>query len=267
MRPAAAVEIDADDLARLPKADVVILGEVHDNPGHHRNQALAVAAIAPRALVFEMLTPAQVARMPDDRADRAAVETALGWDGSGWPDFDMYHPIFLAAPDAQVFGGDLPPGDVSRAVTEGAAAVFGAQAARYGLTGSLDPADQAAREAEMQDAHCGALPVEVLPGMVQAQRLRDAALARAVVQAFQATGGPVVLITGNGHARFDQGVPSVLAQAMPEVTVLSVGQVEGPAAISQPFDRWIVTGTVPRGDPCEAFGTRAGLPAARAASG
>ena len=264
MQPAAAVEIDTGDLVRLPQADVVILGEVHDNSEHHRNQALAVGAISPRALVFEMLTPAQAARAPAGRSDRAAMESALDWAGSGWPDFSMYHPIFLSAPRAQVFGGDLPPGEVSRSVTDGAAAVFGAQAARYGLTVSLAPEDQAAREADMQASHCDALPVEALPGMVQAQRLRDAVLARAVVKAFQATGGPVVLITGNGHARRDQGVPAVLARAMPELSVLSVGQLEGSAGAAPPFDRWIVTPTVPRDDPCDAFGIRAALPAATA---
>jgi len=267
LQPAAAVEIDAGGLARLPKSDVVILGEVHDNPGHHRNQADAVAAVAPRALVFEMLTPAQAARIPKDVGNRAAVETALGWADSGWPDFGMYHPIFLAAPGARVFGGDLPPGEVSQSVKDGAAAVFGAQAARYGLTASLAPDDQAAREAEMQDAHCGALPVEVLPGMVQAQRLRDAALARAVVQAFEETGGPVVVITGNGHARRDQGVSAVLAQAMPDLSVLSIGQIEGSAGAAPPYDRWIVTPILPRDDPCEAFGIRAGLLPAPAATG
>ena len=41
-------------LTALPAAaqDVVILGEVHDNPAHHAEQAAQVAAIQPRALVF-----------------------------------------------------------------------------------------------------------------------------------------------------------------------------------------------------------------------
>ena len=49
----------------LPRADVVLLGEVHDNPAHHAFQAEAVAYLAPRALVFEMLTPAQAALVVD----------------------------------------------------------------------------------------------------------------------------------------------------------------------------------------------------------
>ncbi len=75
----------------------------------------------------------------------------------------------------------------------------------------------------------------------------------------QATGGPVAVITGNGHARRDQGIPSVLGKAAPELGVLSVGQLEGPVGNDQPYDLWIVTGTVPRGDPCAAFGTQTRL--------
>jgi uncharacterized iron-regulated protein len=257
--PAAAGEIDAGALDRLPQADVVILGEVHDNEAHHRNQARAVAAVGPRALVFEMLTEAQAARMPADRSDADRLAQALDWDGSGWPDFAMYHPIFLAAPSARVFGGDLPPGAVARSLEEGVAAVFGGGAARYGLAQPLDPEEQVAREAEMQAAHCDALPADALPAMVEAQRLRDAALARAVVRAWRQTGGPVVLIAGTGHARTDRGVPAVLARAAPGLSVLAVGQIEGPAAPVQPFDLWIVTGALPRGDPCAGLGIRAAI--------
>ena len=82
-------------------AEVVILGEIHDNPAHHANQAAAVAAMQPTAIVFEMLTPEQAAWVtPENRGDAAALGEALGWDGSGWPDFSMYHPIFTAAPGA-----------------------------------------------------------------------------------------------------------------------------------------------------------------------
>jgi hypothetical protein len=89
--------------------------------------------------------------------------------------------------------------------------VFPGDAARFGLTEALDPDEQAAREAEQQEAHCNALPEEILPGFVEAQRLRDAALAEAALAALADTGGPVVVVTGNGHARADWGVPALLA--------------------------------------------------------
>jgi uncharacterized iron-regulated protein len=241
-------------LDALPGVPVVLLGEVHDNPAHHRVQAQAVAALRPAALVFEMLTPAQAARATADlRGDPAALAGALQWAESGWPDFAMYAPIFAAAPLAQVHGGALDRAEVRRAFVEGAAAVFGPEAARYGLDQPLGAPDQAAREALQQEAHCNALPPEMLPGMVAAQRLRDAALARAVVQALAQTGGPVAVITGTGHVRRDHGIPAALALAAPEVAVLAVGQLEADPGADAPFDLWLIADPVDRPDPCAVF--------------
>ena len=38
-------------------ADILVLGELHDNPAHHLYQAQIVAAAHPSALVVEMLSP------------------------------------------------------------------------------------------------------------------------------------------------------------------------------------------------------------------
>ncbi|MDP3339050.1 ChaN family lipoprotein [Frigidibacter sp.] len=253
--PVFAEQIQPDALADL-RADVVILGEVHDNPVHHAHQAQAVAALAPTALVFEMLTPDQAALVTEaNRGDAAALAAALDWEASGWPDFAMYHPIFTAAPQAKVYGAALPRDEVRRAVGEGAAAILGSDAERFGLTAPLPAAEQAEREAEQMEAHCNAMPADLMPGMVEAQRLRDAALARAAVQAMAETGGPVAVIAGSGHARRDWGIPAALAVAAPEMSVLSVGQIEaeGAAEPDQPFDMWLVTEPTPREDPCAAF--------------
>ena len=103
------------------------------------------------------------------------------------------------------------------------------------------------------EAHCDALPEDILPGMVEAQRLRDAALARAVLAAMAETGGPVAVITGNGHARRDWGLPRMLARAAPDLTLVSIGQFEAPPEDDPPFDLWLVTTPAPRDDPCAAF--------------
>lgn len=251
--PAGAGPISFGDLANLPKADIVVLGEVHDNKEHHANQARAVAAIAPRALVFEMLLPEQAAQMPDDRSDAGRLAASLRWDTAGWPDFAMYHPIFTAAPLSRVYGADVARDVVRKAVDHGAVVAFGADAGRYGLDKSLRAADQAAREAEQAAAHCSALPVEMLPGMVQAQRLRDAVLARTAETALRETGGPVVVITGTAHARRDTGVAAALAQADLHLRVLSVGQLESDPGIDPPYDLWLITAPMQRPDPCLAF--------------
>jgi len=254
--PVAAGQITPDAVADLPDAQVVILGELHDNPHHHENQADAVAALAPTALVFEMLTEAQAARAtPEARADRAALEKALGWAESGWPDFSMYFPIFAAAPEAAIFGAAIPRDELRAAVREGSAEGFGPDGARFGLNVPLPDAQQATREAMQMEAHCNALPESLLPGMVLAQRMRDAALARAALEALASTGGPVAVITGNGHARNDWGIPAKLALAAPEVSVLSIGQLEtqDDTVDAPPFDLWLVSPAPEREDPCAAF--------------
>lgn len=254
--PADAGEIAPSDLDALPPADVVLLGELHDNPAHHRNQARAVAALSPGAIVFEMLTPAQAERItPANREDLRALAEALDWASSGWPDFAMYHPIIAAAPQARILGGGLPREEVRRAFDAGAAAVFGPDAARYGLDTPLLAAEQAAREAEQASAHCDALPAAMLPGMVEAQRLRDAALARAVLEAIEGGHAPVAVITGNGHARRDRGIPVYLSRAAPDLPVLGIGQFEAAPREEPPFDLWLVTAPAARDDPCATFGS------------
>lgn len=258
-------EITPEALEALPSADVVVLGEVHDNPDHHANQARAVAALRPKALVFEMLTPDQLARLGEaDRRDAQTLEAALDWQQSGWPDFAMYWPIFAAAPEARLFAGGVDRQDARRAVKEGAATFFGADAGRYGLDQPLAAPLQAELEAQQMQAHCNAMPAAMMPGMVEVQRLRDAALAGGAIQAMAETGGPVVVIAGSGHARADLGVPAVLGRAAPELRVLSVGQLErgtmenatgqsdvaAPSEEAPPFDLWIASPAVAREDPC-----------------
>lgn len=251
---AAAQQVEVADLPQIAPAEITILGEIHDNPTHHLTQAEVIGRWDPKAVVFEMLTPAQVdAAQGVDRKDKAALRAALGWDGTGWPDFSMYYPIFDALGDARIYGAALDRKDVRRAVADGAGSVFGADAAQFGLTTPLPQTEQAAREADQMGAHCDALPVEMLSGMVEAQRLRDAAFARTALTALHETGGPVVVITGSGHADRLHGVPAALALAAPKVTVFSLGQLEGEAGNAPPFDRWIVTAPTPREDPCAAF--------------
>lgn len=247
---ALAAEINADLLDAVPRTDVLVLGEVHDNPAHHMNQARAIFSLKPKAVVWEQLSAETASRVPKDLSDPAEVERALGWAQSGWPDFEMYYPIFVAAQGARHYGAEVPRGYARRAVTEGALAVM---PDGPGLARDLPEDEQRAREAEQMAAHCNAMSPDMLPGMVQAQRLRDAYLAQAVLDALAEVGPPVAVITGSGHARKDWGVPAVLADVAPELSVLSVGQIEGTSQANAPFDLWVVTDPIPRVDPCLAF--------------
>lgn len=235
-------------------ADVVFLGELHDNPAHHLRQADVVAEVEPAALVFEMLTQAQADLVaPDLVADEAALEAALGWNDSGWPDFSIYYPIFAAAPEAAYFGAAVPRDVARQAMEAGMAAAFRGDAEAYGLTEALPEDQQTEREALQLAAHCDAMPEDMLPVMVDIQRLRDAELAYSAVQAFEAHGGPVVVITGNGHARKDWGAPVYLMAAAPDLRIASLGQGEEDVPPEGLFDVVETAPEVDRGDPCAAF--------------
>lgn len=250
--PAAAEVLPPEALA----ARVVILGEVHDNPAHHDIQAQALADLAPRAVVYEMLSQAQAARVtPELASDPAALARVLDWGASGWPEFRLYAPLFAATPAARVFGAAVPRDKARRSMTEGIAATFGAEAAAYGLDTPLPEPQQSAREAAQFQAHCNALPETMLPAMVNIQRLRDATLARAALRALEETGGPVAIVTGNGHGRRDWGIPVYLNRRHPGLEVFALGQSEA-GQISGPFDLIIDAPPVDRPDPCEAFANR-----------
>lgn len=242
-------------MAEIPQAaldaQIVVLGEQHDNPAHHVRQAQWVAALAPAALVFEMLTPAQGARAAQGWSDQQSLDALLGWSQTDWPSFDMYYPIFAAAPEAVIYGAGVPRAEL-RAQLARPLAVH-PLAAPFGLDLAPDPQEQAAREALQARAHCDALPEEMLPVMVDAQRLRDAALADASLRALRATGGPVVVITGNGHARTDWGMPALLAHAAPDVAVFALAQGEEGGSVEGGFALTLDAPAPARGDPCAAF--------------
>lgn len=259
---AGAQEIGVADLDNAVQgADVVLLGEIHDNPAHHDNQARALAAMQPAAIVFEMLTPDQAGRVtPSLRKNSVLLGAVLEWDVTGWPDFAMYAPLFSTVPEAAIYGAALPRDQVRAAFSDGAATVFAGDAARFGLDQPLAEAEQAAREQAQFESHCEAMPLAMMGGMVEAQRLRDAAFSATVLQALAETGGPVAVIAGSGHTRVDWGMPVYLRQADPGLDILALGQLETgrgwavDGAGDPPFDVWIVTDPVDRGDPCAAFG-------------
>ncbi|MEX0305875.1 MAG: ChaN family lipoprotein [Ruegeria sp.] len=244
--------IPQDVLADMQAADVVILGEVHDNPQHHIVQAEAVEAIAPSAVVWEMVTEEGAKRLAQKAATNPEeLSEILRWVESGWPPLSMYYPIFEAA-DVPVYGAMVPRTAARAAMERGAATALGADAARYGLTVPLSDEDQAAREADQLAAHCNALPSEALPQMVAIQRLRDAVLTRAILRATDENGGPVAVITGNGHARKDRGIPTFLSRLRPGLKVFVLGQSED-GIVDGEFDAVIDSPAAEREDPCKAF--------------
>lgn len=248
---------EAEMIGRLRAADIVILGERHDNPAHHRWQAKIVGALAPEGLAFEMVPRAREGDANNARDLGEDLGATLDWAHSGWPDWALYAPIFAAAPEARIAGGGVGRDALMAAMKAGAAKAFGDGAARYRLEEPLPEAVIDDMLAEQKAAHCGALPAAMLPGMVAAQQLRDAAFADAALRLVEAGDAPAVLITGNGHARIDRGAPLYLRLAAPTLRVVSVGMIEvdedEEGEDGALFDIAIHTEPFDRGDPCAEF--------------
>ncbi|MDG1973314.1 MAG: ChaN family lipoprotein [Paracoccaceae bacterium] len=234
----------ADLLEAVIEAQIVILGERHDNPIHHEKQAEIVRILAPAGLAFEMIKRAE---------EDVANDRRTAWENESWSNWDDYRQILEAAPNARITGGGVDRDVLLSSVKNGAALAWGAEGARYRLLDQLPIDVTEAMIEEQRVAHCDALPKPMLPGMVEAQQLRDAAFADAVLRLVEDGHEPAVLITGNGHARTDRGSPLYLGRAAPLVSVLSIGIIEAGEMTDVPYDYVIYTEVHDREDPCEAF--------------
>jgi uncharacterized iron-regulated protein len=262
-------------VTRLVEARYRLLGEVHDNPAHHSIRARlinAIAAAAARpAVVFEQfdvdsdqaLSAAQAADPDPERLIEAGRLDRESWQ---WP---LHKPIVdvALAMRLPIRAGNLSRaqlgGNLQAAIDQGATAWSARlRAARWTERQAED------LRAEIIESHCNKLPLPVVPRLALAQRVRDAAMAQALVDA--ATDDGAILIAGNGHMRTDRGVPVYLhAPGLRDADArsISVGLIEaGPGdRRARDFPRNVIDGhpgfdyvwltpAVEREDPCNALG-------------
>ncbi len=216
---------------------IVLLGETHDNPEHHKLRAAMIdhamkEATQKLAAVFEHIRTDQFAGLVQFLQQSALAGRigsardllqALKWDQSGWPAQAMFEPLFAAALRAQspILPGDAPRDTVRRVAREGASALVPADLTRLKLDQPLPDALNDALLTELEASHCGLMPKTAFTNMAMAQRYRDAHLALQLVEAADKHGA-AILFAGNGHVRSDRGVPYYLRQMAPGRPVLTV---------------------------------------------
>ncbi len=227
---------NADVAAALAPADLLLLGEQHDDPQHQERHRAVVQALAAQgrlaALALEMAEQgASTAGLPR-AADAATVRAALRWDEAGWP-WAAYGPAILAAvaQGVPVLGANLPRGGMRAAMADTA------------LDATLDPAALAAQRDAIRAGHCDLLPAGQLAPMARIQLARDRAMAATLVQA-AVPGRTVVLLAGAGHVDTQLGVPRHLPPGLQVRTV-----------------RWPASGRAPAVDHCAGLRERFGRPA------
>jgi uncharacterized iron-regulated protein len=271
----------AEGAGLAPAVGLILLGEVHDNPAHHKLRARLIAEAVRAhpewrpAVVFEQIDTDQqpalhqfATRVETGDASAAADELLrlLAWDKSGWPAAAIYKPLFevVIAAKLPILAGS-PPRERVRAVARGGMLqVAPSERARLGLDDAMPAPLAEALNRELVDSHCGALPPQAIGSMAAAQRYRDAHLAEALLNAAQRQRS-AILIAGNGHLRSDRGVPRQVRERAPgrvlSVLLLEVSEGETEPAGYLPrdpegrpaADLVIFTPRAERDDPCQSL--------------
>lgn len=246
-------------IERMLASDVLLLGELHDQPLHHRQRLEWIAELSerrPLAIVMEQLDARMQPALDAARAAESEVTETLGararriagaagFDFKGWT-WAFYRPFIELALQR---GLPIHAGNLSR---EEAMHIVRGQSHRLAERPPVGWTDAAQAELNQSiiDGHCGLLPAAMIAPMALAQRARDAQIAEVAVRA-AADGRLAVVIAGNGHVRRDYGIPIHLAELRPGARVLAVGLIErGAEDQSKLFDAVWAVPPLQREDPC-----------------
>jgi uncharacterized iron-regulated protein len=264
----AATALPADPAAladAMQTRRIVLLGEVHDNPDQHALRVAALRLLIERgqrpAIAFEQFDRERQADIDRARRERPRDADHLIAQAQGHPSWrwELYRPFVQLAldHDLPIVAANLSRADAMKVGTGGYAALADAEL-RAAVSGRELP-EGFTRQIErvIAEGHCDLLPASALPGMAQAQMARDAALASALVP-WAAQG--IVLLTGNGHARRDVGVPFWLPprerDAAISIALLERSGEEEDAIATGQFDAWVTTARAERPDPCKELAKR-----------
>jgi len=220
---------------QLATARFRLLGEVHDNAQHHALRASLVTAIVAKgvrpAVAFEQFDIARDAALASAQSrgvDAEQLADAGELDRKSWR-WPLHKPLIEAALDAKlpIHAANLNRAELLPIARRGIGALPDASwHTRLAATRWTHREDLALRD-DLIESHCHVLPESAIPSLMLAQRVRDAAMAEALVSV--ATDDGAILIAGNGHIRNDFGVPLYLharGARDADARALSVGFIE-----------------------------------------
>lgn len=255
LEPATGARIEhAAVVAAAAKRAVVLLGEMHDNPEHHRWQLSTLAALLgqgrPLVLGFEAF-PRRVQPVLDrwvaGELDEQAFLDAVDWQEIWGFDPDLYLPLlhFARLHRVPVVALNVERGFVARVGREGWDAVPAAE--RQGLGDPAAPPDayldRLARSfaQHRQDGNAPSDPAALrarpeFRHFADAQLTWDRAMAEALAAAHGRAGAPLAVgIIGSEHLRHRHGVPHQLADlGVADAAVLLPQDLGGDCALPPP---------------------------------
>lgn len=215
--------IDIETLtSTLSSASVLLLGEKHDNPDHHRlrlqllSDLISTRRVA--SVTLEMLTtsrqPAIDQAATIDNISSAALRELLNWD-------EAWNWEFYSAPLHAALEADIPvlAGNLDRP------AISAIYAGQIPDNQPLAPEQQQQLLLEIDRSHCGLLPESQFPAMMRVQQARDQQMADALSNPDITPAGIRILLAGNFHVRHDLGVSNYLPQDAGQIVTVAFLEV------------------------------------------
>jgi uncharacterized iron-regulated protein len=242
----------------LAKADVIYLGEKHDQPEHHRLQLQVLQSLLDRglkpAIGLEMLSVEETstamiytqgtAHAPAHKADFTAedwLRGKLGWTGIGNANWQYYGPILVKAREHKltVFGADLPQSLRSRISKLGKSGLSPVEAGQIIDTGLDDNNYRQFMYDRFKHAHCGWGSDDYLSRLYDNWLARNDTMAKGILQTLEeADNRPVILVVGGGHTQFNMGVYERVQHQAPDLKQVNIGFVTL-AEESVPLDQYL----------------------------
>lgn len=252
---------------RLASAKVILIGEKHDHPAHHKIQAQLIERLSSQLIEgfwFEHFDRTLKKKLKGfDTAGKTpeSLRQVVDWDKSGWPEWSLYEPLFIEVlkQNRPLFAANLDRNAIGAVMKSGYELVFNLGAVRTLQLKQDLPNGLNKKLADlMETTHCHSMPDSLKRKMVRAQRAKDAYMALSLGSPSQ--GGVKVFIAGNGHVRNDWGVPHYLQKlGYKKEDILSIGILEGRWDVSQnakkayPYDIVFFTDVHDTLDPCDVY--------------
>ena len=243
---------------------IVLLGEVHDNPHHHRLRAaliddaantLATPVVEHLPVTLQPTVDEFYKSRPASDRDASTFFGAVGWSKLGWPDASIFAPLYdvLLRQTSEIVAADVPKDRIRKLARREPDALDDAERKRLRLDEPFPEPLQNDLLTELEANHCGLMPKTAFTGMAAAQNYRDAHIAAAAIEAARKSGAAFV-IAGNGHVRRDHAVPYYIAKFAPDIRIITIGIVEEGDSEATPaphYDLTIITPRTTRPDPCD----------------
>lgn len=272
-------------------AEVIYLGEKHDNARQHEIQLQVLEALISKgkrpSIGFEFFTTGETSLLmdftqpsapimnmkPNDHNPESVLRQALGWDHRSNEEWSYYFKLIELARKNQLptFATDIPWGLSSRITRVGVENLHPTELSLLVDTGLNDSDYEELMLEEFTNAHCGYRNEEMFRRMYQAWIARNDAMAQSIVNTLEANPqNPVVMIVGFGHLRHSMGIPERVAYLRPETKQINFAMMEisqEPSSLEsylpefeingrtfrQDFDYLWFTPRQEMEDPCKAF--------------